>query len=149
MIAAALVFLLAGCDTSGSPEALEGRTVTVYSSPTCSCCARYVDYLEEKGIRVESVTRSRGELGRLKTKHGVPRRARSCHTALIGDYFVEGHVPLEAIDRLIEQEPDVAGISLPGMPRHSPGMGRSVGKTLRVISVDERGRTDTFSSVRY
>ncbi len=123
--------------------------MTVYSSPTCSCCGRYVDYLEQKGIQVESESRSREELARLKTKHGVPRRARSCHTALIGDYFVEGHVPLEAIDRLIKEKPDVAGISLPGMPRHSPGMGTSVGKTFRVISVDERGRTGTFTSVRY
>lgn len=141
-------FVLAGCGFNAE-DSTNNKTMTVYSSPSCSCCDRYVDYLRNQGMDVESVKLSNRELSGLKMEHGIPRRAQSCHTGLIGDYFVEGHVPVKAIATLTEEQPDLAGISIPGMKKNTPGMGYPAGKTFRVLSVDDRGRTGEFTRVTY
>ncbi|MFC6823842.1 DUF411 domain-containing protein [Halopelagius fulvigenes] len=96
-------------------------TATLYKAPNCSCCLEYTKYLETAtDSSVEVVEAS--DLAKTKEKYNVPRDVESCHTMDIGDYYVEGHVPLEAIGKLAEEKPDIAGIALPGMPRGSPGM---------------------------
>ncbi len=95
--------------------------VTVYSSPTCGCCREYESYLEKSGFAVESIKTD--DLTEVKDSFGIPEEMRSCHTAVIDQYFVEGHVPVEAIRKLLEEQPPIAGIALPGMPPGSPGMG--------------------------
>jgi hypothetical protein len=95
--------------------------VTTYRSPTCGCCEGYERYLEGEGFQVESIVMD--DVTEMKDDLGVPEDMRSCHTAMIGEYFVEGHVPVEAIRRLLDERPRIDGIALPGMPAGSPGMG--------------------------
>lgn len=129
---------LAGCGNSTDTSNLEGKKITVYYSPNCSCCGRYIDYLEKQGLQVKAVQTQTRELTR--AEQGIPRKAASCHTSVIGNYFVEGHVPVQSISKLIGEQPDIAGITIPGMPKHAPGMGRPNDSTLQVQSVgtDER-----------
>ena len=95
--------------------------VELYKSPTCGCCGQYVEYLQANDLNVQ-VTEV-ADTNALKTELGIPQELWSCHTMKVGKYFVEGHVPLEAIERLLETQPDIEGIALPGMPAGSPGMG--------------------------
>mgnify|MGYP000117109903 CR=1 FL=1 len=97
-----------------------GQTVTLYKSPTCGCCAVYADALREEGFAVD--VRNTRDMRSVKTEHQIPLEGESCHTSLIGDYVVEGHVPLEAIEKLLSEQPEVAGIGLPSMPLGTPGM---------------------------
>src|SRR3990167_4712332 len=96
--------------------ALAGTPVTLYKSPTCGCCEEYVKYLRQNGFEVKAI--DQGDMSSIKKRYGVTRAA-SCHTALIGDYVVEGHVPVAAIRKLLKQKPAIAGISVPGMPQNS------------------------------
>ena len=94
--------------------------VTMYKSPTCGCCVKHAAYLEGRGFEVEVVKES--DMQSLKRQYNIPSVAQSCHTAVIGDYIVEGHVPVEAINKLLSERPDIDGIGLAGMPAGSPGM---------------------------
>ena len=94
--------------------------VTVHKSPTCSCCVLWVDHLREAGFNVQVVDSE--DLGPIKQSTGVPAEKAACHTARVGDYFVEGHVPAEDIKRLLAESPEARGLVLPGMPAGSPGM---------------------------
>jgi hypothetical protein len=96
------------------------NAITIYSSPTCGCCAQYATYLEDEGFTV-TLVRTDG-IDEIKDRFGIPQDMRSCHTSVIRDYFVEGHVPVAAIQKLLTEEPNVDGIALPGMPSGSPGM---------------------------
>ncbi|MFC1595264.1 DUF411 domain-containing protein [Patescibacteria group bacterium] len=93
---------------------------TVYKSPTCGCCIGYMAEAEKSEINVETVTTKDMEL--IKEQYNIPREMESCHTMIIDDYFVEGHVPFEAIEKLLAEKPDIDGIALPDMPAGSPGM---------------------------
>ena len=100
---------------------LADLTIDVRKDPGCGCCTSWVEYLEEHGARVtvtEDPNRTSFRAGR-----GISDDAASCHTAIVEDYAVEGHVPVAAIQRLLAERPDAAGIALPGMPVDSPGMG--------------------------
>ena len=102
-----------------------GQSVALYKSPNCGCCTGHAKALEEAGftVTIEETT----DLDAIKQSNNIPADGASCHTAVIGDYVVEGHVPLEAIEKLLTEEPDIAGIGLPGMPIGTPGMpGRKV-----------------------
>lgn len=94
--------------------------ITVYKSPTCGCCQAWVEHLQGDGFRVEVVEMT--DRSAIAEGRGVPRDLGSCHTAVVGDYVVEGHVPASDIRRLLEEAPDAAGIAVPGMPIGSPGM---------------------------
>jgi len=106
--------------------------MTVYKSPTCGCCEKYVDYLRENGFAVKAVNES--DMDAIKKRRGVSHVA-SCHTALVGGYVVEGHVPAGAIRKLLREKPAIAGISVPGMQMNSPGMGEMKKGTLTVYAV--------------
>ncbi len=89
------------------------ETITVYKSPTCGCCKGWVDYLRDEGFTVETIDTD--VLTEIKAEHGLTDgRLMSCHTALINGYVVEGHVPVNDIRRLIEEKPDIVGITAPG-----------------------------------
>ena len=100
---------------AGSPA-----EATIYKSVTCGCCSNYAGELEKMGLHVKEVNLD--DLAPIKEKYSIPEAMRTCHTVVIGDYFVEGHVPLEAVKKLLEDRPAVDGIVLPGMPDGSPGM---------------------------
>jgi hypothetical protein len=97
-----------------------GETVQVYRSPSCGCCGMWADHLRANGYEV--VVQDVDDLSGFKQMAGVPDHLQACHTATVEGYLIEGHVPAVAIDRLLEQRPDVRGLAVPGMPAGSPGM---------------------------
>ncbi|MGH8049820.1 MAG: DUF411 domain-containing protein [Arenimonas sp.] len=120
--------------------------VTVYKSPTCGCCKLWVEHMKHSGFQVSVVETQ--DLNPIKRKLGVPAGLGSCHTAKVGNYFVEGHVPASDVKRLLKQKPDALGISVPGMPIGSPGMEVPSGETqpYTVTQVNKDGSLSIFSS---
>lgn len=94
--------------------------VTVYKNAQCGCCRKWVDHLRNEGFTVTA--KDVDDLAAIKTKLGVPASLTSCHTAIVGQYVVEGHVPAADVRKLLAEKPKVAGIGVPGMPVGSPGM---------------------------
>jgi len=95
-------------------------SIKVYKSPTCGCCANWIEHLRAAGFQVE--VEDSDAMAMVKAEAGVPAALQSCHTAMIDDYFFEGHVPAETIVRFMEERPDAKGLAVPGMPVGSPGM---------------------------
>ena len=95
-------------------------TVEVFKTPTCGCCNGYVLFLEGEQFEVKKTNMT--SLDSIKKKHNIPGEMQSCHTSVVGKYFIEGHVPIEAINKLLKEQPDIDGIALPGMPMGTPGM---------------------------
>lgn len=92
----------------------------VYKSSTCGCCRVYVSYLKKQGFDVE--VRDMQNTQPIKNKYKIATDKLSCHTTVIGNYFFEGHIPVVAINKVLNEKPEIKGISLPGMPSGSPGM---------------------------
>ncbi len=117
----------------------------VYKSPTCGCCAKWVTHLEAAGfaVTVEDVA----DMNEVKRRAGVPGDLASCHTAWIGDYVVEGHVPARVIQALLNEAPDVAGLAVPGMPIGSPGMEGRNPQPYDVIAFDAAGNRGLFERI--
>jgi hypothetical protein len=115
--------------------------VALHSAPGCDCCGGWEEYMISHGYTVESTEEA--DLSAFKEARGVPRDAWSCHTAVIDGYTVEGHVPLEAIEDLLIERPDIDGIALPGMPPGSPGMSGEKQAPFEVLAIDD-GTTSSF-----
>jgi len=96
------------------------RQVTLYKSPLCGCCGQYVAYLERNGFEVTTVNTS--DMDAIKRQYTIPADLQSCHTVVADEYVIEGHMPVEAVNKLLAERPTIAGIALPGMPSGSPGM---------------------------
>ena len=96
------------------------QIVEVFKTPSCGCCYGYVLFLEEEKFKV--IQTDMRSLNTIKKKYNIPVEMQSCHTTIIGKYFIEGHVPIEAINKLLKEQPDIDGIALPGMPVGTPGM---------------------------
>ncbi len=138
-------FLVGGVGAARSEEIPRtfGQAITVYKSPTCGCCAGWADYLKDNGFRVTVVDRH--DLSELKAEYGIGPELQSCHTAVVGDYAIEGHVPADDIWRLLAERPTVTGLTAPGMPMMSPGMSSIEPKGYDVLSFDRDGETKVFS----
>jgi len=136
---AAFFLLLVPAAVADGPDEM-----TVYKSPTCSCCSKWVKHLEDHGFSVEA--HSVSNLDSRKRKAGIPPTLTSCHTGFIDGYVIEGHVPAEDIKRLLEERPQVSGLAVPGMPIGSPGMEGPNPEAYRVLSFDRQGRIEVFSS---
>ena len=128
-----------GCGASSSAE-----LVKVYKTHTCKCCGKWVDYLEANGFAVETIEVL--SVKPAKTANGVPPELSSCHTALVGGYVVEGHVPIADIRRLLEERPDIEGIAVPGMPIGSPGMEGPHPESYDVVSFRGGARVAVFAT---
>jgi hypothetical protein len=122
--------------------------VSVYRTQTCGCCKKWVAHLEHQGFVVNTVVLPQIDLDTLKHNHGVPMSARSCHTALVGSYVVEGHVPASEIQTLLRRRLPIAGLAVPGMPIGSPGMEGPHPIAYDVLAIDKAGRLETFSTQR-
>lgn len=120
-------------------------TVTVYKSPTCNCCSKWVSHMREQGFPIE--VESRVNVGPVKRQVGVPSSLAACHTAVVGGkYVVEGHVPAREVKRLLRETPDVRGLSVPGMPIGSPGMERGDRvEPYEVLAFTPSGDTTVFA----
>lgn len=94
--------------------------MTVYKSSACGCCAGWIGHMEDAGFDVEVVEDR--DIMMVKADRGVPRSLHACHTAIVGGYTVEGHVPSADVERMLRERPAVAGIGVGGMPKGSPGM---------------------------
>ena len=109
--------LLVSCSVVHASEPIE-----VYIGDGCSCCGEWAKYMQKKGFMVRAHNVTSDQLARVKKEAGVAEKYASCHTAKVGGYVVEGHVPAEDVKRLLAEKPDALGISVPGMPIGSPGM---------------------------
>ncbi|MEX0931878.1 MAG: DUF411 domain-containing protein [Candidatus Paceibacterota bacterium] len=98
----------------------QGVAVTVYKSPSCGCCGVWASYMDKEGYTVD--TKNIEDMSVIKRELGVPYELESCHTSEVEGYVVEGHIPNEAIQKLLTEKPDIKGIGMPGMPSGSPGM---------------------------
>jgi hypothetical protein len=96
------------------------QIVEVFKTPSCGCCYGYVLFLEREKFKVKQTDMR--SLHSIKQKYNIPVEMQSCHTTIIGKYFIEGHVPLDAINKLLKEKPNIDGIALPGMPIGTPGM---------------------------
>ena len=96
------------------------QIVEVFKTPSCGCCYGYVLFLEEEKFKVKQTDMR--SLHTIKQKYNIPVEMQSCHTTIMGKYFIEGHVPFEAVEKLLKEQPDIDGIALPGMPIGTPGM---------------------------
>ena len=96
------------------------QIVEVFKTPSCGCCYGYVLFLEEEKFEVKQTDMR--SLHTIKQKYNIPVEMQSCHTTIMGKYFIEGHVPFEAVNKLLKEQPDIDGIALPGMPIGTPGM---------------------------
>ena len=94
--------------------------VEVFKTPTCGCCNGYVLFLEKEKFNVKQTDMR--SLHTIKQKYNIPLEMQSCHTSIMDKYFIEGHVPVEAVNKLLKEQPDIDGIALPGMPIGTPGM---------------------------
>ncbi len=133
-------FLLFGSISTGGETTIEGvEEAVVYLDPDCGCCLNHARYLESStDIDVEIVTNGYHDID-------IPRALQSCHTTVIGDYAVEGHIPVEAFEKLFEDNIDWDGIALPGMPSGSPGMGGSKTEDFEIFKFDSSEETfETF-----
>jgi hypothetical protein len=117
--------------------------VTVYKTPTCGCCKKWVTHLEKSGFEVETIDMR--DLGMIKSMSGVEPKLASCHTAQVGGYVIEGHVPADDIKRLLSERPAVKGLTAPGMPHGSPGMETGHKAPYQVLTFDAEGKTQVFA----
>lgn len=147
VLALAAVTALGAASTgpATAPASAEDAVVTVYKSPSCGCCTKWVEYLQAKGYEVKTVDLD--DLSEIKAASGVPRQLQTCHTAVVGGYVVEGHVPADVLARLLKEQPKVSGIAVPGMPVGSPGMEvpGTPAQSYDVIAWDKTGKTSIYA----
>jgi len=125
----------------------KSHELVVYKSSTCGCCALWTSYMQDKGYKVDVVNTE--ELERVKEQYNVPESLYSCHTTVVNDgqYFVEGHIPEEAVSKLLEEEPAIVGIGMPGMPSASPGMPGKKLAPFDISQVSEDGQISQFMRI--
>lgn len=118
--------------------------IVVYRSPTCGCCEKWVAHLKQDNFNIQDIVTDNVQA--IKDKYGVPKEMASCHTAIVDGYVVEGHVPAKDILTLLKNKPKVIGISVPGMPRGTPGMEMGgIKDSYDVMSFDLNKRFQIFS----
>jgi hypothetical protein len=142
--AAAAFALAAGGAVPGAQQKAAARpSVTVYKSATCGCCSGWVAHMRKNGFDVKAVDVE--DIDVPKKTYGVPPAVSSCHTSLVDGYVIEGHVPADAVTRLLRERPPVAGLAVRGMPIGTPGMEMGDRKDPYIIaSFDKAGRTAIF-----
>jgi len=118
-------------------------TVKVYKSPTCGCCNKWVEHMKANGFKV--VTHDMDDVTPHKKRLGVPVGMGSCHTAEVGGYLVEGHVPAADVKRLLAEKPKAKGLVSPGMPQSAPGMDMPGKQPYEILLVRQDGSTSTFA----
>ncbi len=144
--AAALVGERAWRTVGGSGPAAplaDATPITVYASPTCGCCHKWVDHMKDNGfvVTVESMP----DVSPVKQRLSVPDSLWSCHTGSVGGYAVEGHVPADLIRKMLAERPAIAGIAAPGMPNGSPGMEGPTKDIYEIISFTRSGETALYA----
>jgi len=144
LIAGAAFGALAGLPVAASDAPLE---IHVMKDPNCGCCSAWIEILEAEGFKVTTETSFGTALSRYKLDNGIPARMASCHTGKIAGYMIEGHVPPADIRALLKARPDAVGLSVPGMPYGSPGMGpEDQREAYNVYLIGRDGGATVFNS---
>ena len=125
-------------------KAEEPIDIVVYRSPTCECCGRWLEHMKQNNFRIKDIVTE--NVDAIKEKYGVLETLASCHTALVNGYVIEGHVPANDIKNLIKSKSKLTGLSVPGMPRGTPGMEVGAKDPYQVISFDHEKNTKVFNS---
>jgi len=133
-----------GWSLLGSTKPASANAITVWKSSTCGCCGGWVAYMRGKGYEV--AVNNVADPNVIKERFNIPGALYSCHTAQIGNYLIEGHVPEKAVAKLLAERPALKGIALPGMPDGSPGMDGAPG-IYRIVGFTETGRISSFAAV--
>jgi hypothetical protein len=136
----------AGAAAAVAPSLLRAHgapvKMTVYKTPSCGCCKDWIAYMKREGFSASVVDLN--DLSDIKRSSGVPAKLESCHTALIGAYVIEGHVPADLVKKVLAEKTNISGLAVPGMPPGAPGM--DTGKApYDVIAWDKAGRTSVFA----
>lgn len=130
---------------AGPALAAEGQ---VWKNPTCGCCKRWISHMATNGFTLDVREVGQTALDQVKANNGVSGKLASCHTAKIGGYTVEGHVPATAVKRLLAEKPDAVGLAVPGMPAGSPGMETSgPGQAYDVLLIKKDGSSEVFEHI--
>ncbi|KFN47105.1 DUF411 domain-containing protein [Arenimonas metalli] len=150
MMMAALLLSAAGTGFAATPNTSPVERglplVTVHKSPYCGCCEKWIEHMQAAGFEVEVVNTE--DMTPVKQRVGIPPGKGSCHTAEVGGYFVEGHVPADDVKRMLAEKPAARGIAVPGMPIGSPGMESPDGRVqaYEVQLIDKDGLSSTYST---
>lgn len=123
--------------------AANAASMTVFKSPTCGCCAKWIEHARAGGFTVKVVEVD--DIMAAKAKQGVPDKLASCHTSLVGGYVVEGHVPAADIKKLLAAKPKARGIAVPGMPAGAPGMEAGFTQPYETLLFTADGKTRVFA----
>ena len=133
---AALIGGAAGILSPNAKPVPDQGNVTLYKNPECECCEGYADYLRHNGFEVKVIPAN--DLTVMGEKYGIPDSLQPCHLSLIGGYVAGGHIPIEVIDRLLSEKPQITGITLPGMPPGTPGMPGQKPGPLTIYEIGQR-----------
>jgi hypothetical protein len=125
----------------GASQALP--RMTVHKSPTCGCCGKWIEHVQKAGFSVTE--HNMDDVTPVKKEKGVPEQLYSCHTTVVGDYVIEGHVPADLVKRVLREHPAILGLSAPGMPQSAPGMDQGNEK-YDVVSFTKQGRTAVYAT---
>ena len=118
--------------------------VVVYKDPSCECCGRWTSHMRQNGFTV--VVNNVEDMDPIKRDAGIPESMESCHTAYVGGYLIEGHVPASDIKRVLSERLAIKGLAVPGMPSSAPGMDSPEGESYVVFAFDAEGSTSVFAS---
>jgi len=122
--------------------------MTVYRSPTCGCCGKWIEHMKKHGFVIKDIQTA--DMDAVKRRLGVPKELESCHTAVVDGYVIEGHVPAGDVKKMLQTKAVVAGLAAPGMPSGSPGMEMGGRKdSFSVIAFDKNGKTQTFNQYSF
>lgn len=117
------------------PKAI-AKDVTLYKNPQCGCCEHYANYLRKNGFNV--TVHATNKLDEMNRKAGIANNYQSCHLTMIDNYTISGHIPINAVNRLIKERPAIQGITLPGMPAGSPGMPGLKSETFTIYTIGDK-----------
>lgn len=130
---------------TSSVFAMEGKLMTVYKSPSCGCCNDWIDIMKNKGFEVNAIETN--EVNTIKQKAGLKAGQTSCHTAFVDGYVIEGHVDYTAVKKMLEEKPDIVGITVPDMPIGSPGMEQGdIKEAYNVLYLNKDGSTGVYEA---
>jgi hypothetical protein len=136
---------VAGWSPLLAAESKRGMPVMLYKTPGCECCSGYADYLRSHGFTV--TVKETEKLAAISGNAGIPPELQGCHTSFLGGYVVDGHVPIEAVQKLLAERPAIKGLALAGMPTGSPGMPGPKQEPFIIHAIDKEGKSSLYMKV--